>query len=266
MWKRVAVCTLAFVGSVSAQEAMTTVAFERTADTEYSISNANNETEKVVPKALKLGPGIRIIDADGVTTFVPVIEAAGDLGNREWAGGSLRGSVAFKLIPEPTSGDASKVADQIRIDTGTFAVNLGASYSRFALAADDKDGPIGLEARLGTQIAYQRLSESTGTDDEGSSRGEEFAIISPELRVGAWLKYIYLGFKVAYNATSSENSAVAEEIDGSITEKAVMIIPVVFDSSNSDQPMFIEASYTSSDSEASEDVLSIALVKTFNVF
>ena len=93
-------------------------------------------------------------------------------------------------------------------------------------------------------------AETTTSDEDGnfqiidttnisdSSNNTETLVYQAQLGFGLWLRYAYLGFQYSYNQTSKSGGAesVSRMIDGSITRRARLIVPLTFNQSAESNP------------------------------
>ncbi|KAA0250603.1 MAG: hypothetical protein EDX89_22645 [Acidobacteria bacterium] len=275
----VIVILLASNPALLALDALTT-AYSSTSKKKTTIKVMRDGAEKDVeiePKPLQFGSSLQLNSGSGSSMLQPVIEAYGRIGggtsndkesdkSKEQKKSNFYGDFKLNLKSEPVSGDAEEIADAIRIDTGTFAVNAGAIWAYFFYLPEDDDGPLGFEARGAAQFSYQRvpqLSSSSGVADPGTT--PDFGIFAPEVRVGVWLKYAFLGYKYSYAVTFGQASPVSTELDRTSTHKAILIAKVEpLSGQNGKSPFFIECQYTGGRNSFDGGSFSFAITKAFS--
>ncbi|KAA0255540.1 hypothetical protein FBQ97_00165 [Acidobacteria bacterium ACD] len=268
---RAAVIAILLAGNPAllALDALTT-AYSTTVKEKATLKVMRDGAEKdlpIEPKPLQFGSSLQLNSGSGSSTLQPVIEAHGTIGGmKPKRKSNLYGDFKLSLKSEPVSGDAEEIADAIRIDTGTLAVNAGAIWTYFFYPPEHDDGPLGFEARGAAQFSYQRVPElsiSSGVSDPGTS--PDFGILAPEVRVGVWLKYAFLGYKYSYAVTFGQASPVSTELDRTSTHKAILIAKVEpLSGQDGKSPFFIECQYTGGRNSFDGGSFSFAITKAFS--
>jgi hypothetical protein len=213
---------------------------------------------------LALGSTIQLNTGGVASGVLPIIDASGSLGT-----GALIGDFKLSLKPEPPSGDTKAVSQAIRIDSGTFSANLGGLW-RHSFTNNPADQPFLIDVRCAAQFSYQRARPATADASRSStSTLTEFGIVSPEIRLGLWLKYFYIGYKYAYTRTFGTTSELSDDLDRTAAHKFLMVAKLAALSGTADgdknkNPFFIECQYTGGKNSVNGGSFSLLLTKAFD--
>ncbi len=175
-------------------------------------------------------------------------------------------TASWKLMFQsaPSAGEATDVADTIRLDPGVGSFN---GSGRYVIYFSEN---YGFDVRGGINVSYQ--SAQFTSSDKSSATAEisktDFGIVTPELTAGAYLGSIYLGYKWRYYSTfgGDNNNEVAKDVDSSVSHTVVAIVSFAEDSKDDSKkvsgPYFLELRYTKS--PGSGDAFSAAITKAFS--
>lgn len=230
--------------------------------------------ETIRLKPLLLGTSVLVNNnsaGDADSTVIPIIEAAGNIAYNDPESKKLNfyGDVKLSLRPEPSSSSVEDVSQIIRAETGTISFDAGGIWQYFLKTHNNPEGPIGIDLRCAVKLSYQR-ARSIDTDDAEYSDGlSEFGILTPEIRAGIMLKYIYFGYKCSYNITFGSETDLSDEIDESYVQKFILITSIdtrTTDSAGNKEEYYIEVNYTGSRNSLNDGSFGIAITRTFNTF
>lgn len=222
--------------------------FERFQAAEAAYSFYQSSLEKTQARAhdlqsIPISANVQINSGGSASTVVPGIDANGSF----LISKSFDCQMLFSIKPDPPAGTTADVTQSIRMSTGVFSANLGMNYHHF-WNEDDKpgaDGPQGVEVRAGLPVAYQRAASTDGSASaQSSSSSSDFGLLSPELKISLWLKYVLLGYKCAYYFAFGNSSQVYEAINRTGSHK-VYLATKLQALSGDKTPFYIEANYTS---------------------
>ena len=223
---------------------------------------AQLETRKHDLQAIPVSANVQINSGGSASTVVPGIDASGSF----LISKSLDCQMLFSIKPDPPAGTTADVTQSIRMSTGVFSANLGMNYHHF-WNEDSKpgaDGPQGVEVRAGLPVAYQRASSTDGSASAQSSPSStDFGLLSPELKISLWLKYVLLGYKYAYYFAFGNSSQVYDAINRTGSHK-VYLATKLQALSGDKTPFYIEANYTSGKDSFSGGTFSFGVSKSLS--
>jgi len=222
-------------------------------------------------KTLTLASTLKILTGNVNQNYTPIIEGTGTLGARKLGGGYLAGDLTLSLKPDYASGSAKDLAQQIRVDTGTIDVNVGISYLYLWKEYIDENGPQGFEIRAAGQLSYQHAATNSTNASSTSTEtvSNDFGIVNPEIRAGLWLKYLYVGYKFAYDLTFGNKSDLSNEIDRSSIHKILGVMKIkqlsgeTVDDSTKD-PFYLELGYTGGKNSFNNGTFSMTFTKAWD--
>jgi hypothetical protein len=225
-----------------------------------------DEAEKNKPelKSLKLVPSFQINTNNTTANYVPAIEGQGAFKIGSWLGDDIMTQVVFSLKPNPPNGDKKEVAQSINVNTGVFSTNIGINYGHFWIDSANVNGPVGIEVRAGNQISYQRASINTVNQATQVVTEEvsDFGIMTPELKLSMWLKYMLIGYKFSHNLAFGKNTELKNEVDKSINHKIYSAIRFdALSGKNNQDPFYVELTYTSGKNEFNNGTFGVAFSK-----
>jgi hypothetical protein len=225
-----------------------------------------NNTPSASLASLDVAPSFQVNTGSATASYVPGIDFVGKF---DVAGG-VQTQFQLSLKPDPPSGATSDVAQSIRVNTGVLTANLGMNVSTFAASSSSEKGSLGLEARLGLPVSYQRAPSATpasaSASSSTSSATTDFGLLSPEIKLSAWLRYVLIGYRYNYyvafgngsdvysalNHTGAHHIYMATRIDALSGDKS---------SGKATSPFYLEMTYTSTGNSLGTGTFSLAFAK-----
>ncbi|HQQ76759.1 MAG TPA: hypothetical protein PLB01_05350 [Thermoanaerobaculia bacterium] len=212
-------------------------------------------------QAIPISANVQINSGGSASAVVPGIDASGSFP----ISNSLGCQMLFSIKPDPPAGTTADVAQSIRMSTGVFSANLGLNYANFRAESDTLNGPLGVEARLGLPVAYQRAaSTDPPASGQASTSSRDFGLLSPEIKVSVWLKYVLLGYKYVYYFAFGNPNPVYEEIDRTGSHRIYLAAKLQALSGSDKTPFYVEANYVSGKNGFSGGAFSFAVSKSLS--
>jgi hypothetical protein len=226
------------------------------ADAEAQLEKVKHEL-KVIP----ISANVQINSGSSASAVVPGIDASGSFP----ISNSLDCQILLSIKPDPPAGTSADVAQSIRMSTGVLSANFGVNYNYFWKGDDKPQGPLGVEARVGLPVAYQRASSTDApASGQSSTSSKDFGLLSPEIKVSVWLKYVLLGYKYVYYFAFGNPNAVYEELNRTGSQKIYLATKLQALSGSDKTPFYLEANYTSGKNGFSGGAFSFAVSKSLS--
>jgi hypothetical protein len=224
-------------------------------------AEAQLEKDKHDLQVIPISANVQINSGSSASAVVPGIDASGSFPISK----SLDCQMLLSIKPDPPAGTTADVTQSIRMSTGVLSANLGVNYNYFWMGDKDPQGPLGVEARVGLPVAYQRASSTDQpASGQSSASSTDFGLLSPEIKVSVWLKYVLLGYKYVYYFAFGNSNAVYEEIDRTGSHKVYLATKLQALSGSDKAPFYVEVNYTSGKNGFSGGAFSFAVSKSLS--
>jgi hypothetical protein len=224
-----------------------------------------NSTPSPSLASLDVAPSFQVNTGSATASYVPGIDFIGKFNVTK----ELQTQFQLSLKPDPPAGAASDVAQSIRINTGVLTANLGINFSTFDADSSSEKGWLGLEARLGLPVSYQRAASTTsasGSPSTSTSSTTDFGLLSPEFKLSVWLRYVLIGYRYNYYVAFGNGGDVYSALQHTGAHRVYMAARI--DALSGDNtgnkvasPFYLEMTYTSSGNAFGTGTFSLAFAK-----
>jgi hypothetical protein len=203
-----------------------------------------------------ISPDIQYTAGNVAQGIAPVVQGQGEhkFGDADSASGL---ALQFKVLlkPTPQASTPEEVAQQVKIDAGLAAGGFGlrAAWFPAAVNTSESTGTWGIDSRISLQVAYQRAQT---TDEEVADVvRSDFGMINPEVVLGVWLKYLYIGYGVRRFwtfGTADVPDELTADVDQRNLHRVLGIIPLQLSSGESSTILYLEGAYAADQQDFSK--------------